>query len=69
MVTPCIVKSSLYCSGVNTVLIWARQLKAQNQRLQPAQGQKTESRDDVANADFLMIDRREPADQPRLGGP
>ena len=45
------------------------QLQAEDQRLDPARDQEGEGGDDVANADFLVIDRRQPAIKARRGFP
>ena len=45
------------------------ELQPDDQRLDPAEHQEGESGDDVADADLLVVDRRQPADQAGLRSP
>ena len=66
---PCMVKSWSYCSGVSRCLVRLRELEPKDQRLDAADDQEHEGGHDVADADLLVIDGREPADQSGLGLP
>ena len=63
IVTPCIVNSWLYCSGVSSVWFGLRELRAHHRRLEAADEQEEERRDEVALADRLVIDRGQRAEQ------
>ncbi len=50
-------------------LVRAGELQAHDQRLDPADHEEDESGDEIADADRLVVDAREPADQAGLGLP
>ena len=58
---PCVEKNWLYSAGVSKRQIRTGKLQPHDQRLDSAQGQKGERRDDVANADLFVIDGGEEA--------
>ena len=63
---PCVEKSWLYWSGVSKRQIRTGKLQPHDQRLDAAERQKDERRDDVADADLFVIDRgEEPLDAGR----
>ena len=59
IVTPCIVNSWLYCSGVSSGLVRPRELDAHDRGLEAAEQQEHERGDEVALADRLVVDRAE----------
>ena len=55
--------------GREQVQLGAGQLETEDECLDAADDQEQEGGDDIANADFLMIHTRQPADDARLGLP
>ena len=66
---PCIGEELVVLLRRQQMLVRPGQLRAQDQRLDAARDQKGESGDDVADADLLVIDRRETAGDARRGFP
>ena len=50
------LNSWLYCSGREQVLVRSRELRAHQQRLDAADDEEDEGRDEVAQADRLVVD-------------
>ena len=50
-------------------LVGTRELDAQGESLEAAGDEKDEGGDDVAEPDLLVVDRRDPAEEPRLRVP
>ena len=69
IVVPCTVKIWLYRPGRKESIVGLRELQPHQQRFDAANQQKDERGDDVAQADFLMVDCRQPAQEARLGAP
>ena len=69
MVMPCIGEELVVLLRRQQMQVRTSQLQAEDQRLDAARDQEGEGGDDVADADFLVIDGRKPAVKPRPGFP
>ena len=66
---PCMVNSWSYCSGVSRCRFDQDSCSRKTSASTPPSDQEGEGGDDVADADFLVIHRRQPAIQARRGFP